>query len=169
MGEPPQALSTEPFPTPFVSALPTFPPPDPTSGGLRDHRPQPHIPGPGPSYIPQPPTLSSCCDHPQPPLAPPEPASVYGTEPQWKEEQWPSICPRFLSLGWELGIRGRIGGWASLGQWPTHVLTGYGQAPQNPGKGGKHVHTSLRATLHSRSPAGGDFRAAHQSPMLWAP
>lgn len=137
MGEPPQALSPGPLPTPCWF-LP-FPPPHrltPPSGGLRDHRPQPHIPGLGPSYIPEPPTLARR-DHPWPPLAPPEPASVYGTEPKRKDEEWPfhlSQAPPRTGVRDE-GEGQWVSGWASLGQWPAYPSAACGQAPRSPGKG----------------------------------
>lgn len=110
MGEPSQALSTRPLPTPSLS-LP-FPPSHRLTRIRRTLGPQASTAHSWPWVQLHSSTTDTRphCDHPQPTLALPEPASVYGTEPQWKEGR---VTPPFVpgsSLGQELGMRWSIRG-----------------------------------------------------------
>lgn len=167
MGEPPQALSSGPLPTPCWF-LP-FPPP---------HRLTPHredfgtiglsftFPASGPATFLN--HRHSRYDHLWPPLAPPEPASVSGTEPERKEEEWPF---RLSQAPPRTGVRdkgedqwvGLTGPEAGL---PLHWLWA---GSSEPGEGRQRGHTSLRATLHSSSPAGGDSMLPSSHPCFGPP
>lgn len=167
MGEPPQAVSPEPLPTPYWF-LP-FPPPHRLTARREDFGTiglSLTFPASGPATFLN--HRCSRCDRPWPPRAPPEPASAYGTEPKRKEEEWPfrlSQAPPRTGVGDEgedpwVGLAGPGAGLPLRWLWA---------GSSEPGEGRRRGHASLRATLHSSSPAGGDFALPSSPPCRGPP
>lgn len=160
MGEPPQTLSTGPFPTPFLPLTPH------QENFMTIGLSLIFLASGPPTFLdPWNWTLMLCPS----PLAtdPTWASSVYGTEPQWKEEEWSfhlSHAPRPKTGVRDKGEDQCVGISRPV---PTYTPSGWGQASQNLARKGKHDHTTLRATLYSWCPARGRPLCYLTIPHIW--